>query len=108
MLAFAVRPGDFQFSLLLAIALCLLMWPAAGWAYSAEEEQACTGDAFRLCSAEIPDVNRVTICMARRQSQLSPACRVYFRPDPPVAAARPLRIKPWHGRTLRKLRKRPA
>jgi hypothetical protein len=52
--------------------------------------QACTGDAFRLCSAEIPDVDRVTACMDAKRSQLSPPCRAQFRPDPePEAAARP-------------------
>jgi hypothetical protein len=108
MFAFAARPGDFQFSLLLAMALCFLMWPAASWAYSAEEQQACTGDAFRLCSAEIPDVDRVAACMARKQSQLSPGCRVYFRAGPPVAVGRPLSIRAHaHARKLRR-HKRPA
>jgi len=107
MFAFAVRfrLGDFHFSLLVATALCFLMWPAASFAYSAEEQQACTGDAFRLCNAEIPDVDRVAACMARKQSQLSPGCRVYFRPNAPVAAGRPLGIKPAHARKPRKARK---
>lgn len=97
MFAFAVRSGDFQLSSLFAIALSVWMWPAASRAYTAEEEQACSGDAFRLCSAEIPDVDRVTACMVRRQSQLSPGCRVYFRPEgelTPVAVTRPLSITP--------------
>ena len=101
MFAFAARSGDFQFFLLRAIALCLLMWPVASWAYSGEEQQACTGDAFRLCGEEIPDVERVKGCMIRKQSQLSPDCRVYFRPDPPAAAARPLSIRA-HARKLRR------
>jgi hypothetical protein len=105
MFASAVRSGDLQFNLRLAMALCFLMWPAAGWAYTAEEEQACSGDAFRLCSAEIPDVNRVTACMVRQQSQLSPGCRVYFRPDPPESVERPLSIKPAKVRKPHKPRK---
>jgi hypothetical protein len=77
------RAGNFRFELLLlATALAVSMWSAAGHAYTPEQEQACTGDAFRLCSAEIPDVDRVTACMVARQSQLSPPCRAYFRPDP--------------------------
>jgi hypothetical protein len=110
MLAFAARSGDFQFVLLLAIALAFLMWPAASRAYTPEEEQACTGDAFRLCSAEIPDVGRVTTCMVRKQSQLSPGCRLHFRPDPPatnVAGEKPLSVKPAHMRKSRK-HKKPA
>jgi hypothetical protein len=97
----AIRSGNFQFGLMLAAALscslALLLWPTAGRAYTAEEQQACSGDAFRLCSAEIPDVDRVTVCMIRNKSRLSPGCRVFFRPDPevaPAAAGRPLSIRP--------------
>jgi hypothetical protein len=52
------RAGDFQLGLLLAVALLASIGPAAGQTYTPEQEQACTGDAFRLCSAEIPDVGR--------------------------------------------------
>src|SRR5450631_3847364 len=95
----AVRLGKFQFSLLLATALSVSMWPAASEAYTPEEQQACSDDAFRLCSAEIPDVDRVTVCMVRNKSQLSPGCRAFFRPDPepavtPVHVGRPLSIRP--------------
>jgi len=68
----------------------LWVWPAAGWAYTAEQQQACTGDAFRLCGSEIPDVQRVGACMVRRQAELSPGCRVYFRPE--HTAAKPARL----------------
>lgn len=76
-------------------AVCAL--PSAGRAYTPEQQQACSGDAFRLCSAEIPDVDRVTVCMIRNKVQLSPGCRVYFRSGPePVAgpAGRPMTIAP--------------
>ena len=58
------------------------MLPAAGYAYTAEQQQACQGDAFRLCGPEIPDVDRVTACMIQKKTQLSPGCRVFFRHDP--------------------------
>ena len=99
----AVRSVRFQFGLMLATALSVLAIPTAGRAYTPEEQQACSDDAFRLCSAEIPDVDRVTVCMARNKSQLSPGCRAFFRPDPEpdpepavrrVHAGRPLSIKP--------------
>jgi hypothetical protein len=83
------RAGIFQAGLLLATVLSVSIWSTAGHAYTPEQEQACTGDAFRLCSAEIPDVSRVTACMVAKKSQLSPACRAQFRPDPSEAAARP-------------------
>lgn len=93
--------GHFQFGfLLLAAALAVSVGPAAAQSYTPEQEQACTGDAFRLCSSEIPDVGRVTACMVAKKDQLSPPCRVYFRPDPePSEAAagpvgRPTVIRP--------------
>ena len=91
----AIQSSNVQIGLMLATALLFLMWPVAGRAYTAEEQQACSGDAFRLCSAEIPDVDRVTVCMVRNKSRLSPGCRVFFRPGPEVApAGRPLSIRP--------------
>jgi hypothetical protein len=97
----AVRLRKFQFSLLLATALSVSMWPAASEAYTPEQQAACSDDAFRLCSADIPDVDRVTACMVRKQDQLSPGCRVYFRPsepEPAVRAGAPLNIKPAASR----------
>jgi hypothetical protein len=95
----AFRLAKFRLGLMLAILLPVSIWAAAASAYTPEEQQACSDDAFRLCSAEIPDVDRVTVCMVRNKAQLSPGCRVFFRPDPevavtPVAAGRPLSIKP--------------
>src|SRR5579871_6593564 len=76
----AVQSRKFSFLLLAtAIALGCSVLPNAGYAYTPEEQQACQGDAFRLCGPEIPDVDRVTACMVRKQSQLSPGCRVFFR-----------------------------
>lgn len=50
--------------------------------YTADQQALCTGDAFRLCSSAIPDVDRVTACMVRKQAQLSPGCAQFFRPVP--------------------------
>jgi hypothetical protein len=33
---------------------------------------------MRLCQQYVPDVDRITACMSRHRSQLSPACRRYF------------------------------
>jgi hypothetical protein len=81
--AFAFRRDWLPGGVVLAVAVWV--WPTTGWSYTADEQQACSGDAFRLCSSEIPDVTRVGACMARRQAELSPACRVYFRPEHPPA-----------------------
>jgi len=109
------RIRNFGFGLMLATALAASMWSSAGQAYTPEQEQACTGDAFRLCSAEIPDVARVTACMAAKKSQLSPGCRAQFRPDPePTVAAgaptniRPVARKPVAGKARKPAAKKPA
>ena len=82
-----VRSRGFASGLVLVTALCASLLPTAGQAYTPEEQQACSGDAFRLCGPEIPDVDRVTVCMIRNKSQLSPQCRAFFRPDPEPEAA---------------------
>jgi hypothetical protein len=89
-----------QFGLMLATALSVSLCSTQGFAYSPEQQQACTGDAFQFCGAEIPDVDRVTVCMIRNKSRLSPGCRAYFRPDPApreavaIPAGKPISIKP--------------
>ena len=103
---FFVRSRNSQFGLMLATALSVSLLPTAGRAYTPEQQQACSGDAFRLCSAEIPDVDRVTVCMIAKKSQLSPGCRVFFGPEEPeavpAAAATPMSITPA---TVRKSKK---
>jgi hypothetical protein len=83
----AVYPRKFSFVLLATvIAFASFVLPKAGYAYTAEEQQACQGDAFRLCSDAIPDVDRVTACMVKKKAQLSPGCAVYFRRGPAPSA----------------------
>jgi len=97
-----VRCRNLQLGLMLATALAVSMWPAASQAYTPEQEQACSGDAMRVCGAFVPDVDRITVCMIQNRSQLSPGCRVYFRePAAEVTSinvGRPLSIKPAHSR----------
>jgi hypothetical protein len=98
MATFPIR--SFHAGLMLATAFAVSMWPATSRAYTPEQEQACTSDAFRLCSSEIPNVERVTACMVAKKSQLSPPCRAQFRPDPEPSrassgpAGRPMAISP--------------
>jgi hypothetical protein len=42
---------------------------------TADEQQACTPDVFRLCSAQIPNEDRIVACLNRHVAKLSPACR---------------------------------
>jgi hypothetical protein len=93
----SVRSSFVRVGWMLATALSVGMLPASSRAYTPEQQQACTGDAFRLCNAEIPDVDRVTACMIRNKSRLSPGCRVLFRPEQvatPVTARRPVHARP--------------
>jgi hypothetical protein len=104
------RIRNFGFGLMLATALAAATWSSAGQAYTPEQEQACTGDAFRLCSSEIPDVSRVTACMVAKKSQLSPGCRAHFRPDPEpsVAAGEPTSIRPVARKPVTSKARKPA
>jgi hypothetical protein len=94
----AHRSETFRLGLLVATMFALLVQPTTSRAYTQEEQAACSGDAFRLCGPEIPDVERVTACMVRNKSQLSPGCQVYFTPGPEDAASapagQPLSLKP--------------
>ncbi|MBU6457008.1 MAG: hypothetical protein KGK16_16790 [Bradyrhizobium sp.] len=63
-------------------------------AYTPDEEQACSGDAFRLCGPEIPDVDRITACMTARKEELSPGCRVFFNSEPVADASAPMDLRP--------------
>src|SRR5712671_3629105 len=47
----------------------------SGFAFSAEAQQMCTGDAFRLCSSEIPNIPKITACMYKHRADLSTGCR---------------------------------
>ena len=48
---------------------------SAAFAFSAEARQMCTGDAFRLCAAEIPNIPKITACMVKHRADLSAGCR---------------------------------
>jgi hypothetical protein len=43
-----------------------------------EQQMACTPDVFRLCGAQIPDVNRIVACLQQNTPQLSGPCRAVF------------------------------
>ncbi|NEU98831.1 hypothetical protein [Bradyrhizobium uaiense] len=66
----------------LAVAATVSLLSSTGsFAFSAEAQQMCSGDAFRLCSAEIPNIPRITACMVRNRSQLTSGCRVVLDRD---------------------------
>lgn len=62
----------------LATAVSLVAFASASHAYTNEQRIACTPDAFRLCSSEIPNIPGITACMRRQKASLSPACKAVF------------------------------
>ncbi|MBR0853924.1 hypothetical protein [Bradyrhizobium liaoningense] len=81
----------------LSLALAVLAHPGAAFAYTQEEQQACSPDAMRLCSEFVPNVDAITACMIKKKAQLSPQCRVFFRAGPEPGerrAGRPTNIAP--------------
>jgi hypothetical protein len=71
------------------LALAALVQPGAGFAYTPEQQQACSPDAMRLCGEFVPNVDAITACMIQKKAQLSPQCRVYFRQGPEPGEAAP-------------------
>jgi hypothetical protein len=65
-----------------------------------EQQAACTPDVWRLCSDQVPDVNRIVSCLRSNTPQLSNKCRAVFESSangPPTDTARaapPPRMRP--------------
>ena len=57
------------------------MSATSSFAYSSEAQQMCTGDAFRLCSDEIPNISKITACMMKKRASLSTGCRAVMDRD---------------------------
>jgi len=76
-------------TLMAGLGICLTMLPTASRAFTEEDQRRlCTGDVFRLCSSEIPDVDRITACMMKRRASLSEGCRRVFGKPGESASAR--------------------
>ena len=76
-------------SLAIGVAICVTAFsPTASFAYTAEAQQMCTGDAFRLCSSEIPNIPAITACMMKHRADLSPGCRAVMDKDLAKGASR--------------------
>lgn len=64
-----------------AVAALLSAASTPGHAFSPEAQQMCSGDAFRLCSSEIPNIPGITACMIKKRSSLSAPCRIVLDRD---------------------------
>ena len=68
--------------LIVAFAVSLsALTSTSSFAFSAEAQQMCTSDAFRLCSSEIPNISKITACMMKQRSSLSAGCRTVMDRD---------------------------
>jgi hypothetical protein len=54
---------------------------SSSFAFSEQAQQMCTGDAFRLCSSEIPNIPAITACMYKHRAELSTGCRTVMDHD---------------------------
>ena len=71
-----------QAGLILTIAATISVFTShQSFAFSAEAQQMCTGDAFKFCSAEIPNIPAITACMYKHRAELSPGCRAVMDKD---------------------------
>lgn len=71
-----------QAGIVLAFAVSFAALSATpSFAFSAEAQQMCTGDAFKLCSDEIPNIPKITACMMKKRASLSTGCRAVMDRD---------------------------
>jgi hypothetical protein len=61
-----------------SLALAAVFAPSPAAAYTEQQRAACEGDAMRLCSEHVPNVDRITACMRAKQRHLSAGCRAVF------------------------------
>ena len=72
--------------LMVATVFAFAMLTTVSQAYTLEQQEMCAGDAMRLCSSDIPNVERITACMERQRESLSEGCKAVFETDRPAAA----------------------
>ena len=77
--------------IILGVAFAMLS--TAAIAQSAEEQNLCMNDAFRVCSHTIPDRGRTVACMVQNKAKLSSGCQMvmdkYATPATATAYAAP-------------------
>ncbi|CAN5126292.1 hypothetical protein BH11PSE4_BH11PSE4_23850 [soil metagenome] len=76
------------FALVLALSATAIFSSTASHAFSAEAQQMCTGDAFRLCGSEIPNIAKITVCMRAQRANLSVGCRAVMDKDDAAARSK--------------------
>jgi len=69
-----------RFSTALGVAVATVVIVTASVAPVGAEtvREACTHDAFRLCSSAMPDIGRTKACLAQNRQSLSDTCKQAF------------------------------
>jgi hypothetical protein len=62
------------------IAAIVLMPALAAAQGTAEQKDACMGDAFQFCGEHIPDATKIEACLRKNIKSISPACGAQFKP----------------------------
>jgi hypothetical protein len=70
------KPAAAIGGILMLAAICTAV-PASAQG-TAQQRSACMGDAFRFCSADIPNVSRIEACLMQNRERLHPACQAQF------------------------------
>jgi hypothetical protein len=79
-----------QITLLAALAISVTGTSTSSFAFTAEAQQMCTGDAMRLSGSEIPNISKVAACMHQQRAKLSAGCRAVMdrKGEDPVYGSR--------------------
>jgi hypothetical protein len=75
-----MKPADRVCAVAIVAVLLLAATLSARAQGTPEERSACIGDAFRFCSADIPNVPQIESCLISNVSLLSPPCKAEFSP----------------------------
>jgi len=76
-----MQAGRIALSVVLSISGLVAFSAASAAEYrgTPEQQMACTSDVWRLCSDQIPDVDRIVACLRQNTPQLSDGCRAVFQ-----------------------------
>ena len=75
-----------QFGFGLIVCVSVVTVSSLSYASTAEQQRLCSSDAFRLCSSEVPNVDRITICMRKHKASLSDGCKAVFDRSEPSSS----------------------
>ena len=85
----AWKPPQFSARHTWIVALAIALGPTAAFAVGTDSQRAaCTPDVFRLCSSEIPNVDRIVACLKKEKPNLSDGCKAVFNNVPEKSATR--------------------